>query len=66
MRGLIAICVGVPLFAVGLIAFLRSLYGDEVFDLGSPPQDLNRDDDYRLTKTRLNHPPDSSRAEPER
>ena len=51
---LVLICIAIPLLVVGLIVFVRSLYGDEIFGLGWPPHELNRDDDYRLIKMRLN------------
>jgi hypothetical protein len=44
-------------FVLGLIAYMRSQYGEEVFGFGLPPHDLNRDDDHRLIKMRLESGP---------
>lgn len=58
---LIALCVGVPLFVLGLAVYLRSQYGNELFGLSWPGHDLNRPDDYRLIKLRLQDPPQSEK-----
>lgn len=50
---LVAICIGIPGLLLGLIAFMRCRYGDEVFSLGWPTHELNRTEDYRLIKMRL-------------
>lgn len=50
---LILLCVAIPVGVVLVVSYIRSQYGDEVFNLGEPPHDLNRDDDYRIIKTRL-------------
>ena len=49
----IVACVAAPILALGVLVFLRSQYGDELFGLDGPPPDLNRADDYRLIKMPL-------------
>lgn len=49
----VVVCVAAPILAIGMLFFVRSQYGDEVFELDLPPQDLNRADDYRLIKMPL-------------
>ena len=50
----IVICIAVPVTVVGLIEFMRSQNGDEIFASDWPSQELNREDDYRLIKLQLN------------
>jgi hypothetical protein len=59
----IAICVGVPLLALGVWYWMRHQYGDEVFTLDWPTQELNREDDYRLIKLRIGHKESGRRSE---
>jgi hypothetical protein len=59
----VLICIAVPVAVLALFGFVRSQYGDEVLGLGWPPHELNRDDDYRLIKMRLesaNHQTEST------
>lgn len=60
----ILLCIAIPLFVLGLFAFLRSQYGDEIFLLEWPGHGLNRDDDHRLIKLRLNAPDPKTDAAP--
>lgn len=46
---------------LGLAVYLRSQYGNELFGLSWPGHDLNRPDDYRLIKLRLQDPPQSEK-----
>jgi hypothetical protein len=53
---LVVICIVIPVLVLAIIAFMRSHYGDELFGLDWPAHELNRDDDYRLIKIRLESP----------
>jgi hypothetical protein len=59
----IIVCVAVPALVIGLIGFLRYLYGDSIFGLNKPVADLNNPVDYRLVKLRLNG--DTTRTTPQ-
>ncbi|MBL8214182.1 MAG: hypothetical protein JNK87_25905 [Bryobacterales bacterium] len=50
----VVLVVAIPFLVVGLVSYLGWLYGDEHFLLDSPPHELNRADDNRIVKLRLN------------
>lgn len=59
---LILLCIAIPVITAGLITFLRSQYGDEMFTQDWPVKELNRSGDRRLIgKDPVRHrPPDVS------
>jgi hypothetical protein len=56
----VLICVAIPITLLGIVTFVRSQYGDEIFGLDWPPHELNGSDDYRLIKLHINSGPKRS------
>jgi hypothetical protein len=53
----VLIAIAVPFLILAFLSYLRWLYGDEHFNLDWPGHDLNRADDNRLVKLRLDPEP---------
>jgi hypothetical protein len=48
----ILVCLAIPVVLMAVLLIVRSQFGDQVFGIGK--FELNREDDYRLIKLRLN------------